>query len=120
MQCSHPFGLYKPFQSWRSHQHATVLLRFCLFFAVWKAVDSGGATTCGIIALNSSIACWGGALDSQPNGFPIGQLAWKSVTVGGFHACGILMNDTVRCGVVYVLGRQLLHSAKCIQVLLMA
>ncbi|KAF6255747.1 hypothetical protein COO60DRAFT_1462014 [Scenedesmus sp. NREL 46B-D3] len=62
---------------------------------VWKDVASGGATSCGIMALNDSIACWGGTPDTLPGSLPITQLAWKAVTVGGFHACGILKNDTV-------------------------
>ncbi|KAF6249638.1 regulator of chromosome condensation 1/beta-lactamase-inhibitor protein II [Scenedesmus sp. NREL 46B-D3] len=49
------------------------------------------------MALNDSIACWGGTPDTLPGSLPITQLAWKAVTVGGFHACGILKNDTVRC-----------------------
>jgi hypothetical protein len=64
--------------------------------AVWKIVDSGGAHTCGIVAHDDTISCWGGTPDTRPGDLPIGQLRWKAVSVGGFHTCGILMNDTVR------------------------
>jgi hypothetical protein len=69
--------------------------------AVWKAIDSGGTSSCGIIAVNDSVACWGGTPDTLPGSLALGQLAWKAVSVGGLHACGILLNDTVRCAVTY-------------------